>query len=314
MRIAQRSLLFAALVLTACTRGGGTTPPTPTPNGKPTPAPFAERAEVVTAIESNRLADAESTLAKAPDMPDVHFLRARLAEARLDTDAAYREIKLAVAAAPGFAEYQYELGVIAAMPGGADQSIASQAGRFAEAGRALDAALAISPDEPKYLYTRAYFLTLADKASGGDPARGRKMFDHILEVAPDSAWSHRVKFDRAADAEKWADAEEEAAKTGDRDAILGSRLWLLVAGTRLRDGKLDEAKKDLEAAAKLNRATATGFCDAGFALDGGGNNDLAHDFWARCLALLPDGPKAPQARVRLEAEKGAAPKSRIKVQ
>lgn len=288
------------------------TPPA-TPATKPTPAPFAEHAEVVAAIESNRLDDAATALAKADDSPDVHFLRARLAEARLDAEGAYREIKQAVAAEPGFAEYQYELGVIAGMPGGPGQSIAAQAARFAEAGRALDAALTISPNDPKYLYTRAYFLSLADKDSGGDPARGQKMFDQVLQVAPDSAWAHRVLFDRASQAEKWDVAEAEAAKAGDRDSILGSRLFLLVGGTRLRDGKIDEAKKDLEAAAKLNLATANSFCDAGYALDGGNNPALAHDFWARCLALLPDGPKAHDAKVRLDAEKGAAGNGKIKI-
>ena len=299
MRITALRLASFALLLGSCKSAARPGPAT-------APAAFTEHAEVIAAIESNRLDDAATALAKAPDTSDVHFLRARLAEARIDSDTAYREIKQATAAEPGFAEYQYELGVIAGMPGGPGQSIAAQAGRFAEAGRALDAALAISPKDPKYLYTRAYYLSLADRDSGGDPARGKKMFDRVLEVAPDSAWAHRVLFDRASEAEKWDVAEAEAARAGDRDSILGSRLFLLVGGTRLRDGRIDEAKKDLEAAAKLNRATANAFCDAGYALDGGGNPAMAHDFWARCLALLPDGPKAADAKTRLDAEKGAA--------
>ena len=297
----MRILLVTFLSLAACKVAA------PAPQAQRTPPPWGEHASVVSAIESNRLDEAATALAKVPDTADVHFLRARLAEAHIDGETAYREIKQSVAAAPDFAEYQDQLGVIAGMPGGPGQSVASQAGRSAEAGRALDAALALSPNDPKYLYTRAYFLSLADKDSGGDPARGKKMFDRVLEVAPDSAW-WRIACSSIArsQAENWNAAEAEAAKTGDRDSILGSRLFLLVGGTRLRDGKIDDAKKDLEAAAKLNVATANAFCDAGYALDGGWNPKLGHDFWARCLALLPDGPKAKDAKTRLDAEKGAA--------
>lgn len=267
---------------------------------------FGERAEVLAAIESNRLDDAAATLASAPDTPDVHFLRARLAEARMDNDTAWREIKDAVAKEPNFPEYEYEMGVIGGMPGGSAQTITAQAARFAEAGKALDRALALRPDEPKYLYTRAYFLNIADKDSGGDPAAAHKMVEHLLAVAPDSAWAHRAMFDKAARAENWDAAEKEAERTSERDATQGARLFLLVGATRLRDGNLDKAKEDLEAAAKLNAGTSGSFCDAGFALDGGGHPDLAHDFWARCLALAPDGPRSKEAKARLDAEKGAA--------
>ncbi|HVO31409.1 MAG TPA: hypothetical protein VMV18_11750 [bacterium] len=287
------------LALTACKS-------TPPKAQESTPTSFAERADVLAAIESNRLDDADATLKTAPDLPDVHFLRARLAESRMDNETAWREIKQAVAKEPNFAEYQYEMGVIAGMPTGPGQTLTAQAARFAEGGRALDAALALHPDEPKYLYTRAYYLDIADVASGGDPAKAKKMYDHLLEVAPDSAWAHRVLFDRAAQAEKWDDAETEATRAGERDPILGSRLWLLVGATRLRDGKLDKARADLEAAAKLNVGTATSFCDAGWALDQGGNVNLAHDYWARCLELAPHGPRAAEAKTRLDAEKGAA--------
>src|SRR5581483_6891286 len=103
------------------------------------------------------------------------------------------------------------------------------------------------------------------------PAKAKKMFDHIVEAAPDSAWAHRVLFDRAAKGERWDDAETEAARAGERDATLGSRLYLLVGATRLRDGDIDKSKTDLEAAAKLNPGTAGSFCDAGWALDQGDN-------------------------------------------
>jgi tetratricopeptide (TPR) repeat protein len=277
----------------------------------PTPVPFAEHTGVNAAIESNRLADAAATLATAPDTPDVHYLKARLAEANQDTDTAMKEIKQAVAAAPDFAEYQYELGVIGGMPR-PGETIDSEAARFGEAGRALDEALKLSPNDGKYLYTRGYYLSMADKGSGGNPALGRKLYDRVLEKAPDSAWAHRVLFDRAAQQEKWNVAEEEAGKAGDRDPTVGTRLFLLVGGTRLRDGNLERARADLEAAAKINPPAATSFCDAGFALDGGSHPELAHDFWARCLALLPDGPKAAMARARLEAEKSGDKTLRMK--
>ena len=126
MRITALRLASFAILLGSCKSAARP--------GPAAPAAFTEHAEVIAAIESNRLDDAATALKKAPDTSDVHFLRARLAEARIDSDTAYREIKLATAAEPGSAEYQYEFGVIAGMPGGPGQSIAAQAGRFAEAG------------------------------------------------------------------------------------------------------------------------------------------------------------------------------------
>src|SRR5208283_4969460 len=112
----------------------------------PTPGLFAGHAEVTAAIESSRLEDAAATLATAPDMADVHFLRARLAEAKLESGTAYQEIKLSVAASPDYAEYQYELGVIAGMPR-QGESLEAEASRFAEGGVALDRALTLVPDD-----------------------------------------------------------------------------------------------------------------------------------------------------------------------
>lgn len=268
-----------------------------------TPAPaapsmFAERKVVLEAIDAGRLTDAAATLEKAPATADVHFLRARLAVARRDGDLAYREIKKAVEDEPGWAEYQYELGVIAPLPvAGLNETQLEN--RLKVAGVALKKAVELEPDEPRYQYAYAFFLSSAPPSDGGDPGAGKKRFDDIVERFPDSAWAHRVKFDRAAENGELEVAEAEAAKVANLDAVEGARLYLLAAGSRLLAGQLEAAKADLEQAAKRRPSAAAGFCDAGFALDGGGHEDWAEPFWKRCLELDPDGAKAPQARARL---------------
>lgn len=263
-----------------------------------TPAFHPERGAVLEAIESARWDDAAATLKDAPDTADVHYLRAKLAAAQLDADTAYRELKRATELTAGHAEYQYELGVVAPLPV-SGLTMEAQKSRHQEAGQALARAVALAPGEPRYLYARAFFLTVSPRDTGGDLEAGRKLFDQILERHPDSAWADRVRFDRAAEADDVAAAETHAAKAGEKDAAIGSRLWLMAAGTRLRTGDLEKTRTALEAAAKLSPPAAGGFCDAGQALDGGGNGDSALTFWKRCLELAPDGPKAPLARRRL---------------
>ena len=262
------------------------------------PPQFAERDAVLEAIREDRLADAEATLKSAGNGADVHYLRAKLALARQDGDTAYREITKAVEAAPSWPEYQYELGVIAPLPvGGLDDAQLEL--RLARAGAALKKAVELSPREPRYLYAYAFFLSSAPPRDGGDPAEGRKLFDRIVADHRDSLWAHRVLFDRAAESGDLGAAEIEAAKVGALDANEGARLWLLIAGSRLVKGQIDGTRDALEAAAKLKTSAAGGFCDAGFALDGGGNEDLAEPFWKRCLELDPEGPKSAKARARL---------------
>ena len=288
----------ALLALGACTRDAAKLPPI----AAETPAFFAERGAVLEAIESARYADAAATLKDAPDTADVHYLRAKGAAAQLDADTAYRELKRATELTPGYAEYQYELGVVAPLPV-SGISMEAQKSRHQEAGRALARAVALAPDEPRYLYARAFFLTVSPADTGGDLKAGRATFDKIVERHPDSAWADRVRFDRAAEAGDLATAETHAARAGAKDAAIGSRLWLMVAGTRLRDGDLEKTKAALEAAAALSPPAAGGFCDAGQALDGGGSGAAALPFWKRCLELAPEGAKAPLARQRIESTK-----------
>src|SRR5207253_4982824 len=127
----------------------------------------------------------------------------------------------------------------------------------------------------------------APPKDGGDAAAGKKTFDDLMERFPDSAWAHRVKFDRAAEEGKLDAAEAEAKKVADLDDIEGARLFLLAAGSRLIAGDLEAAKADLEEAAKHRKSSAAGFCDAGYALDGGNHAEWAEPFWKRCLELDP---------------------------
>lgn len=291
------ALFFLALLATsfACKRSGSEGG---TAIAVSTPALFAERRAVLDAIDAGRLADAEATLAKAPATGDVHFLRSKLAVARQDGDLAYREIKKAVEDEPNWPEYQYELGVVAPLPVSGLNSVQLE-NRLKVAGIALKKAVELAPDEPRYQYAYAFFLTSAPPADGGDPAAGKKRFDVLVEKFPDSAWAHRVLFDRAAENGELDVAEAEAAKVADQDAVEGARLYLLVAGSRLLAGELELAKANLEKASKHRKSASGGFCDAGYALDGGGHPEWAEPFWKRCLELDPDGPKAAQARARL---------------
>lgn len=289
--------LSAAAALAAC-KGGSPEAGTAKPAAVVTPALFAERRAVLDAIDAGQLQAAESALQSAPATADVHFLRARLAVARQDGETAFQEIKKAVEDAPSWPEYQYELGVIAPLPVGGLTDAQLEA-RFRAAGLALKKAVELAPDDPRYQYAYAFFLTTAPPHDGGNPGEGRKRFDAIAEKHSGTAWAHRVGFDRAAEREDFETAESEAAKTGAIDPTEGARLYLLVAGSRLLKGDLEAAKADLEAASKLRVSSAGGFCDAGFALDGGGNEEAATPFWKRCLELDPSGPKAAQARARL---------------
>ena len=293
----RSALVFlAAAALASCkpsTSGSGT-PVT----SAATPVPFADRGAVIAAIDAGRLAEAESTLSKAPATADVHFLRSKLHVAKQEGDEAYREIKKAVEDAPDFAEYQYQLGVVAPLPVGG-LNITQLENRLKVAGVALKKAVELAPQEPRYQYAYAFFLSSAPPQDGGDPAAGKKRFDDLLDKHGETVWGRRVAFDRAAERGDLAAAEVEAAKVANLDAVEGARLYLLVAGSHLIAGDLVGAKAALEAAAKLRTSSAGGFCDAGYALDGGGRGELADPFWKRCLELDPDGPKAAQARARL---------------
>lgn len=286
--------LVALAALGGCKRDDAKLPALPVE----TPAFHPERGAVLEAIESARYADAEATLKDAPDTADVHYLRGKLAAARLDADTAYRELKRATELTAGHAEYQYELGVVAPLPV-SGLTMEAQKSRHQEAGQALARAVALAPDEPRYLYARAFFLSVSPQDTGGDLKAGRQLFDRIVERHGDSAWADRVRFDRAAEMDDVTAAETHAAKAAEKDAAIGSRLWLMAAGTRLRTGDLEKTTAALEAAAKLSPPAAGGFCDAGQALDGGGNGASALPFWKRCLELAPDGPKAPIARQRI---------------
>lgn len=294
-RTALAFVLLASVSL-ACRRSSSDGQPAATPG--PTPELFADRAAVLDAIEKGRWNEAAATLEKAKGTADVHFLRAKLAVARQDADVAYAEIKKAVEDEPGWPEYQYELGVIAPLPvqGLSDAQLEN---RLKVAGVALKKAVEMAPNEPRYQYAYAFFLTSAPPHDGGDVAAGKKRFDDLVEKFPGTAWAHRVKFDRAADEGNLDVAEAEAKKVANLDATEGARLFLLAAGSRLIAGELELAKADLEEAAKLRKSAAAGFCDAGYALDGGNHPDWAEPFWTRCLEIDPDGPKAPQARARL---------------
>ena len=305
MRRLSALLLALALPLAAasCKSSGSDATSTPAPapadaKGAVTPEPYAERGAVLEAIDSGRLEDAEATLRNAPVTPDVRYLRAKLAAAKMDAETAYQEIKKAVEDAPNHAEYQYELGIIAPMPVGGlnDTQLES---RLKAGGIALSKAVALKPHEPKYQYAYAFFLVSAPPQDGGNPVEGKKRFDELLLRHADSVWAHRVAFDRAAEREDLDAAEAEAAKAGALDANEGARLFLLAAGTRLIGGNIEQARANLEAAAKLKPTAAGGFCDAGYALDNGPRPELAEPFWTRCLELDPRGPKSAQARARL---------------
>lgn len=297
------AVLFVTLLGTAGCKsssneaGGAAASPKATPAAA-APEPYAERAAVLEAIESGRIEDAEATLRNAPVTADVRYLRAKIAAAKQDGETAYQEIKKAVEDAPGHAEYQYELGIIAPLPVGGLNDTQLET-RLKTAGIALSRAVALKPHEPKYQYAYAFFLTSAPPQDGGDPVEGRKQFDELLRRHPDSVWAHRVLFDRAADAGDLDTAEAEAAKAGALDANEGARLFLLAAGTRLIAGEIEKSKADLEAAAKLKPSAAAGFCDAGYALDNGSRPELAEPFWKRCLEIDPRGAKSSQARARL---------------
>lgn len=293
MRRAALLLLFAATF--SCKSSTPVT--TSTPAG-PTPVPFADRGVVIEAIDANRLAEAEATLAKAPPTADVHYLRSKLHVAKQEGDEAYREIKKAVEDSPDFAEYQYQLGIVAPLPVGG-LNVTQLENRLKVAGVALKKAVELAPHEPRYQYAYAFFLSSAPPQDGGDPSAGKKRFDDLLDKHGDTAWGRRVAFDRAAERGDLEAAEAEAAKVANLDAVEGARLYLLAAGSHLIAGNVEGAKADLEKAAKLRRSSAGGFCDAGYALDGGGRGELADPFWKRCLELDPDGPKAAQARARL---------------
>lgn len=278
--------------------GGGSATTTTKPGATAAPELYAERAAVLEAIESGRIEDAEATLRNASPSADVRYLRAKIAAAKQDGETAYREIKRAVEEAPGNAEYQYELGIIAPLPVGGLNDTQLET-RLKTGGIALSKAVALEPHEPKYQYAYAFFLTSAPPQDGGNPVEGKKRFDELLLRHPDSVWAHRVLFDRAAENDDLDTAEAEAAKAGALDANEGARLFLLAAGTRLIAGDIEKTRADLEAAAKLKPAAAAGFCDAGSALDNGSRPELAEPFWKRCLEIDPRGVKAPQARARL---------------
>lgn len=297
----MRSLFVALLVLPiACKR-----PEEKTPAAIATPVLWSERGTVLECIDAQRLTEAAETLKNAPDTADVHYLRAKLAMATNDAETAYRELTKAVALAPGWPEYQYELGTVAPLP---VQGISMEEtkARHVAAGKALARAVELKPDEPRYLYARAFFLSVEPPETGGDPSAGEKIFERIVERHPESMWAHRVLFDRAARAEEWSECEEHAKRVAEKDGKEGARLWLQLAGTHLarttrnnEEEQLAKTRNALESAAKSHPPAANGFCDAGEALDGGGNRSLAHPFWKRCLELDPNGPKAEKARVRV---------------
>lgn len=294
-------LVLASLPLAGCKRDGAATPPeTPAARTASAPAPFAERGAVLASIESGRFEDAEATLRDAPDTADVHFLKAKLALARQDAALAYRLLKEAIEREPDWAEYHYELGLVAPLPLDG-LSIGEAKSRFEEGGKALAKAVALAPREPKYLYARAYWLSMAPADAGGSAVKGKALFDEIAEKHPHSVAADRVRFDRAAGSEDWALALQHAQSAGGKDAAEGARLCLQLAGSLLHAGKVENTREALEAAAKLHPPAAGGFCDAGFALDGGGNDRLADPFWSRCLELDPEGPKAAMAKARIEA-------------
>jgi tetratricopeptide (TPR) repeat protein len=178
---------------------------------------------------------------------------------------------------------------------------ASNAGRFADAAAAFEAAAGLaSATDP----SRDRALAAAGNMwiAAGQPGKAAVALDKALAGTGLRAEQQGLALlDRARAAEAQGDLKtarakiDEAAKTISEDPYL----WYFSAAISLREENLAAAKSSINRALAMAPDSAEVLFEAGHIAKAGGEDAQARDYWTRAIAADPSGPTGKAAREAL---------------
>ena len=175
---------------------------------------------------------------------------------------------------------------------------ASNAGRFADAAAAFEAAAELSsatdPARDRALAAAGNMWIAA-----GQPGKAALALDKALAGTGLKADQHGLALlDRARAAEAQGDLKtarakiDEAAKTISEDPYL----WYFSAAISLREENIPAAKSAINRALAMVPDSAEVLFEAGHIAKAGGEDAQARDYWNRAIAADPNGPTGKAAR------------------
>jgi tetratricopeptide (TPR) repeat protein len=178
---------------------------------------------------------------------------------------------------------------------------ASNAGRFAEAATAFEAAAELaSPSDPAH--DRALAAAGNMWIAAGQPGKAAVALDKALDGTGLKADQHGLALlDRARAAEAQGDLKtarakiDEAAKTISEDPFL----WYFSAALSLREENIPAAKSAINRALAMAPDSAEVLFEAGHIAQAANEDAQARDYWARAIAADPNGPTGKAAREAL---------------
>ena len=178
---------------------------------------------------------------------------------------------------------------------------ASNAGRFADAAAAFEAAAELSsatdPARDRALAAAGNMWIAA-----GQPGKAALALDKAIAGTGLKADQHGLALlDRARAAEAQGDLKtarakiDEAAKTISEDPFL----WYFSAAISLREENIPAAKSAINRALAMVPDSAEVLFEAGHIAKAGGEDAQARDYWNRAIAADPNGPTGKAARKAL---------------
>jgi tetratricopeptide (TPR) repeat protein len=178
---------------------------------------------------------------------------------------------------------------------------ASNAGRFADAAAAFEAAAELSsatdPARDRALAAAGNMWIAA-----GQPGKAALALDKAIAGTGLKADQHGLALlDRARAAEAQGDLKtartkiDEAAKTISEDPYL----WYFSAAISLREENIPAAKSAINRALAMVPDSAEVLFEAGHIAKAGGEDAQARDYWNRAIAADPNGPTGKAARKAL---------------
>jgi tetratricopeptide (TPR) repeat protein len=235
---------------------------------------YARRRLVRLALSRNDLVrarhEAERLVADGPEVPEHHFLAARVATAdgrRDDARAAYRR---AIEAAKGdYPEAYLNLGVLE-----------RSAGDFAAARAAYDQALRLRP-----AYPTAWINVGKLEEAQGRTAEAERAYLQALEVDPRSAAAWLALGQLRSALGRWDEAEEALRRSLALDGRSAARLSLGVVYARA--GKLDEAVAEYERVVRENPRNVAAWYDLALAERRRARPDAQRAALSRALEIDP---------------------------
>ena len=175
---------------------------------------------------------------------------------------------------------------------------ASQAGRFADAASAFEAAAELAPaGDP----ARDRALAAAGNMwiAAGQPGKAALALDKALAGSGLRADQHGLALlDRARAAEAQNDLKTARAKVNEAAKTIGEDpfLWYFSAALSLREENVPAAKSAINRALALAPDSAEVLFEAGHVAKAGGEDAQARDYWNRAVAADPGGPTGKAAR------------------